>query len=79
MQTLPKKTAQLNVLVAKDVLREILEGEDLDGVDMVFPFVTLFLDRSAGLEASWDLTSVNVLYIDTINKMLLNHRKEQWV
>lgn len=47
--------------------------------DMVFPFAASFVQRSIGLEADFDLTPMNLQYIDILNKVVVYHREEQWV
>lgn len=53
----------------------MLGGKDHYAIDMVFLFVALFTDRSNGSEANCDLTRVNVQYIDTENKMVVDRRE----
>lgn len=72
------KTTQLNGLFTADGLRGMLEGKDYYAVDMVFPFVAAFIDRSLGFEEKCELTRMNVLYIEIINKVLVDHRDRRW-
>lgn len=55
-----EKSAQLNGLFTGDGLRGMLEGKDYYAVDMVFPFITSFIDRSLGFEGCFELTRMNV-------------------
>lgn len=57
----------------------MLEGKKHYSVNTVFPFVASFIDGSIRLEANDDLTSVNVLCTDTVNKVLVDHRDVRWV
>lgn len=46
---------------------------------MVFPFVASLTDRSNTFEASIDRIEMMVHYIDSWNKLLVDHKKVQWV
>lgn len=65
--------AQLHGVLTGDGVRRMLEGKNRSAVGTVFLIVASFIDRNAGSEAHCDLTRVNGQYIDTINKVLVDH------
>lgn len=46
---------------------------------MVFPFVASIFDGSAAFEANYDMTQINVQYLGTVKKVLVDHREVQCV
>lgn len=57
----------------------MLEEKNHYAVDMVFPFVASYIDRSIGLETTCDLIGMNGQYTDSVNRVLADHWEMQWV
>lgn len=74
-----QKKAQLNAMATGDGLRRMLVQKDHYAVSTVFPCVASFTVRAKGLEASCDLTQLNVQYIDFVDRTPVDDREVQWV
>lgn len=51
-----------------------MAGTNYYAVSMVFPVVTAFIDRNLGFVERTGLTRMGVLFTETIQKVLFNHR-----
>lgn len=74
-----KETAQPNVLVPAERLREMMERKNYYGTDTLFPIVAALVDKSLGLVENRDLTLINVFYTEMIQKVLFDPRGDAWV
>lgn len=69
-----KRTAQLNVLLTEDGLRELSDGRIYCTVDKVFSFAAAFIHRNLVSAEKCEFTRMSVLYTEMVNEMLLYER-----
>lgn len=63
-------SVQLNGFFMKEGIKGMLEGKNYRSVDMVFPFISAFIDRVTGFENAADMTRVCTLYTEIMTSAL---------
>lgn len=69
---------QMNALLMSDGLQGRLQGEDYCCLDMFFPLVAAFLDRSIGMSERPMLTTMLTLYLNLLHKVYMGSGKLTW-
>lgn len=55
----------------------MVEGKDLESVDMMFPFLAEFVDLSSGYIQAGPMTQVHIIYTELLNKLAKDWNEDE--